>query len=74
MLCIFFFNNFPCSEIFVSPAKRQYSIPEDGKRQGSKVKQLLRGLKVWNDDELFTAIGQALDKVTASDAKNWFVR
>ena len=38
----------------------------------SKVKQLLRGLKAWNDDELFTAIGQALDKVTASDAKGWF--
>ena len=38
----------------------------------SKVKQLLRGLKAWNDDELFTAIGQALDNVTASDAKGWF--
>lgn len=34
MLRIPFFNNFPCSGIFVSPAKRQYSIPEDGKRQG----------------------------------------
>ena len=33
----------------------------------SKVKQLLRGFKAWNTDELFTAIGQALDKVTASD-------
>ena len=39
----------------------------------SKVKQLLRGFKAWSDDELFTAIGQALDKVTASDAKGWFV-
>ena len=39
----------------------------------SKVKQLLRGFKAWNTDELFTAIGQALDKVTASYAKGWFV-
>ena len=38
----------------------------------SKVKQLLRGFKAWNTDELFTAIGQTLDKVTASDAKGWF--
>ena len=38
----------------------------------SKVKQLLRGFNAWNTDELFTAIGQALDKVTASDAKGWF--
>jgi len=41
MLRIPSFNNFPCSGIFVSLAKHQYSISADGKgRQGRPAKDL----------------------------------
>lgn len=51
MLRIPFFNNFPCSGIFVSPAKRQYSIPADGKKQGvlpTNTAHILSVLKRWH--------------------------
>lgn len=38
----------------------------------SKVKQWLRGLEARTPAELVTAIGQALARVTARDALNWF--
>lgn len=38
----------------------------------SKVKQILRGIKARSRQELDAAIGQALDMVTAADAKGWF--
>lgn len=38
----------------------------------SKVKAMLRAAKARTTDELFDAIGTALNKVTASDAKGWF--
>lgn len=38
----------------------------------SKVKEMLRAAKARTEDELFRAIGTALDKVTPSDARGWF--
>lgn len=38
----------------------------------SKVKQWLRGVEARTPEELITAIGQALARVTARDALNWF--
>lgn len=38
----------------------------------SKVKNLLRGAEARTHDQLVTAIGQALAKVTPTDALNWF--
>lgn len=38
----------------------------------SKVKNLLRSLEARNPEELITAIGQALARVTSRDAINWF--
>lgn len=38
----------------------------------SKVKQLLRGIKARDFEELVRAIANALDKVTPQDAKGWF--
>jgi len=38
----------------------------------SKVKAILRSLEAREPDELIEAIGYALDKVTPSDARNWF--
>ena len=38
----------------------------------SKVKNLLRGAEARTHAELIAAIGQALAKVTPSDALNWF--
>lgn len=38
----------------------------------SKVKNLLRGAEARTHTQLVTAIGQALAKVTPSDALNWF--
>ena len=39
----------------------------------SKVKNLLRGAEARTPDDLITAIGQALAKVTPQDALGWFV-
>ncbi len=39
----------------------------------SKVKALLRGAEARTPEELVTAIGDALAKVTAKDAPGWFV-
>jgi DDE superfamily endonuclease len=39
----------------------------------SKVKSLLRSAEARTDDELVTAIGNALAQVTAQDALGWFV-
>ena len=39
----------------------------------SKVKQLLRGLKAWSQEELLAAIGSALACVTETDAIGWFI-
>ena len=38
----------------------------------SKVKNLLRRYEARDWDELVDAIGRALERVTASDARNWF--
>jgi transposase len=38
----------------------------------SKVKNLLRGAEARTPDDLITAIGLALAKVTPQDALNWF--
>jgi len=38
----------------------------------SKVKQVLRGMKARSHEDLFEGIGQALELVSASDAKGWF--
>jgi transposase len=38
----------------------------------SKVKNLLRSLEARTPEELITAIGQALARVTPQDAINWF--
>ena len=40
----------------------------------SKVKQWLRSVEARTPAELITAIGQALTRVTARDALNWFAR
>ena len=40
----------------------------------SKVKQWLRSVEARTPAELITAIGQALARVTARDALNWFAR
>ena len=39
----------------------------------SKVKNLLRGAEARTPDDLITAIGQALAKITPQDALGWFV-
>jgi transposase len=39
----------------------------------SKVKSLLRSAEARTPDQLVTAIGNALDQVTAQDALGWFV-
>lgn len=38
----------------------------------SKVKNTLRSAEARTPEDLHTAIGQALAKVTANDARNWF--
>ena len=38
----------------------------------SKVKQLLKGIKARNYDELFEAVGAALSSVCANYAQGWF--
>ena len=38
----------------------------------SKIKAILRTLKARTEESLINAIAQALDKVTAKDAKGWF--
>ena len=38
----------------------------------SKVKSILRKLKARTESELIKAIAEALDQVTANDAKGWF--
>lgn len=38
----------------------------------SKMKQVLRGIKARNHDELFTGVGKALSLVSANDAQGWF--
>jgi transposase len=38
----------------------------------SKVKALLRKMEPRTNEELFSAVGEALRMVTASDAKGWF--
>lgn len=40
---------------------------------GSKVKALLRSAEARTPEELVTAIGEALAKVTAKDALGWLV-
>ena len=38
----------------------------------SKVKAILRGLKVRGEEEIFREAGNALSQVTDDDAKGWF--
>jgi transposase len=38
----------------------------------SKVKQILRGIKPRNEEELFAATATSLNSVTADDAQGWF--
>lgn len=38
----------------------------------SKVKNLLRGAEARTSEDLLRAVGEALSKVTARDARNWF--
>jgi len=38
----------------------------------SKIKQLLRGIKARDNEELFEGIGKALELVSANDAQGWF--
>jgi len=38
----------------------------------SKIKQLLRGAKARDYEELIKAVGEALDRVTPDDAAGWF--
>lgn len=38
----------------------------------SKVKQIVRGVKARTHEDLFAGVGEALDRVSASDARGWF--
>lgn len=38
----------------------------------SKMKQVLRGIKARNHDDLFAGVGKALSLVSANDAQGWF--
>lgn len=38
----------------------------------SKVKAILRGRKVRQEEEIFREVGYALSKITDKDAKGWF--
>jgi hypothetical protein len=38
----------------------------------SKIKQILRGIKARNHEELFAGVGKALSLVSVNDAQGWF--
>jgi len=38
----------------------------------SKVKQILRGIKARTNEDLVAGVGEALDRVSANDARGWF--
>jgi transposase len=55
--------------LFLPPYSPDFNPIE---KMWSKIKQILRSLKARSQEELISAIAQALDSVTTSDAKGWF--